>query len=178
MSSKDHKAKVSQLVSFVDCTAAAAETLLKRHAWNVEAAANDFYENGAPAGTGGKGTASSSSSSSSSSAASGAKSVEKEFARFEDKEEPGRITADGIEAFCGELGVDMYSDPVVLVLCYEMGCKEAGVITKEEWVKGFSSAHATSVAQMKAALPSLRAKLDSQPFIKGGFWSWVYRCVS
>ena len=53
-----------------------------------------------------------------------------------DPEEPGSITAAGCERLCTELDIDIYSDPAVLVLAWQMGARTMGVFTESEWTAG------------------------------------------
>lgn len=41
----------------------------------------------------------------------------------------------GTERFCTDLGVDP-SDPIMLVICWQMRCKNMCVFTLEEWTRG------------------------------------------
>jgi hypothetical protein len=43
-----------------------------------------------------------------------------------------------LEAFFSALGIDVYSDVLVLVICFHMGAKVMGSLTKEEFTRGFS----------------------------------------
>ena len=90
-----------------------------------------------------------------------------------DPDVPGRITAEGIERLCGELGVDMYSDIVVLILSYHMGAKTMGEFTEAEWRTGMSAMGVDTIAGLKAKLPALRAELKS-PAMFSAFYAWAY----
>lgn len=177
------KAKILEVAGILQCTQAQAEGLLKRNGWDTEVAIGYYYETGMPAelvtksaksqaaaATGGKGAAATKGGGAGSSSAS---TLEGEYARFENTE-AGGIDGDGLEKLFGELGVDMYADPVALVICYHAKCHEAGMMTKDEFVRGMGEMGVDSIAQLKAKIPTLRAQLDHASFVKGGFWAWAY----
>lgn len=61
----------------------------------------------------------------------------------------------------------------MLQICYHMGCKDQGTITKEEWRKGMAKLGASTVSELKARIPSLRADIKRDAAFKP-FFEWVY----
>ena len=102
-----------------------------------------------------------------------------------------------LEAFFGDLGVDVYSDLLVLVVAFHselttrpwrflaqstqaslptlsVGAKVMGMLTKDEFTKGFVEIGVADVAALRARLPALRAQLSDVAF----FRAWGSRRVS
>ncbi|EJT49546.1 hypothetical protein A1Q1_01351 [Trichosporon asahii var. asahii CBS 2479] len=65
-------------------------------------------------------------------------------------------------ALCSELGIDPSSDSVLFCLASDLGSKATGEWAKEPFVQGWLEID-PSLAKMKAALPGLRKKLNSNP---------------
>lgn len=151
--SKSQKAAVAQFITVTGASEAQALRALKRASWSVEASTDAFLESGEePEGMGGGGA-----------------EAEKEFKRFEDRAEKGLINVEGMEGLCKELGLDLYSSPLILVLCFKAGAQRQGALTAAEFTKLFAATGAKSVAGLKAALPAQASELTKAPF-----WSWVY----
>jgi hypothetical protein len=152
--SKSQKASVAQFCTVTGASEAQAIKALRRAAWSVEASTDAFLESGEePAGMGGGGAA----------------EAEKEFKRFEDRVEKGVMNVEGMEALCKELGLDLYSSPLILVLCFKGGAQRQGALTAAEFAKLFAATGVKSVAGLKAALHMQAAELTKAPF-----WNWVY----
>lgn len=49
------------------------------------------------------------------------------------------IEGDNLERLFGDLRLDLVSDIEVLIICFHMKTAVQGVITKEEWVRGFNA---------------------------------------
>jgi hypothetical protein len=145
-------------------------------------AANKFFDTGMVPDTSMSGSAagSSSSSSSSSSAAGGgakkrrgSKALETEFARFADPADPTVMGEDSIVAFATELGIDAFSDPVILVFARATGQRRQGPFSFNEFTTGMGAFGASTVAQLKAKVETMRGQL-SKPTYFPGFWAWAY----
>ena len=96
--------------------------LLSVFGWSLEAAVDAFF-------TGGAGHLGSSAG-----PAVDTAKVAEVFAKY--KEPDGdEIQVSGTERFCTDLGVDP-SDPIMLVICWQMRCKNMCVFTLEEWTRG------------------------------------------
>lgn len=93
------------------CSEAQAVRLLKECGWTADTACEMFFERGMePEGAGAGTTAK--------------KAIELEFSRLADPADPPRINIEQLEKFAAELGVDMFEDPVILVIAYMMGAKK------------------------------------------------------
>lgn len=154
---KVQRSAVSQLRSLTGCTEALAVSLLSKAGWSVERSAGTFFDS-----SGSKGSIA---------------SIEATFALFQDPAGPGKMNIEQLEKFFGALGIDVYSDVLVLIIAYHMGAKIMGCLTKDEFVKGFLELGVTDVASLKARLPAIRARLcDSEYFRKFWAWSYAFNC--
>lgn len=166
---RSQKGLVEQLRGITECSEKVAIELLRASEWNVDRAANDYFERGsaapAPAAKGGRAAAAA--------AAPSAAKLEAEWARFEDPAVKGVMNVEQLIAFCGELGVDPESDVMVLLIAYNMGAKSMGSFTKEEFRRGFMAMGVDTVAGLKARLPALRESLKRTDVWKP-FYSWAY----
>lgn len=151
---KPQKAAVVQLRGVTGCSERDAVELLSRNGWAADRAADAFFD-GARKG------------------ASKSAAIEAVFSKYQDAETPGKINLPGLEKFFSDLGVDIYSDVLVLVIAFYMGAKVMGVLTKDEFVKGFIEMGVTELSALKARLPALRAQLRDAAFFKR-FWAWAY----
>ena len=70
----------------------------------------------------------------------------------------------GVEKLCKDLGVAP-SDRRVLLLVWQMGAQRMGFLSRDEFARGCQALGATSIAQLKKAMP----KLDSMIAHKDAF---------
>lgn len=132
MSTKDQKAKIAQLAAVIGQPDSYCKQLLVDADWSVEGA-TDAHFSEPPA----RSSAKSSSSSSASATAVGSAAAEADFKRFQSpSDEPGKLGLEGVEAFAAELGIDPFSDPLMLFILQQMGCTEQGSIRREEFLLG------------------------------------------
>jgi len=75
------------------------------------------------------------------------------------KDEDNQIGPTEIERFCTDLKVDP-EDVVMIVLAYHLKCKEMGVFSRDEFVKGFESMGCDTLDKIRAELTKLRKELD------------------
>ena len=69
------------------------------------------------------------------------------------------IQLDGIERFCNDLGVDP-TDPVMLMIAWQMGCETMCVFTRQEWTQGMTEMGCDSIDTLKSRFPLLHSMLD------------------
>lgn len=156
--SKSQKSAVAQLRSLVACSESAAISALAKSGWSVERSAGLIFD---------------SPSKSSGAAAAAAASIQRTFDSFQDPAAPGKMNIAQLESFFGAIGLDVFSDVLVLVITFQMGAKVMGVITKDEFSRGFQDMGVSDVSSLKARLPALRAKLGDPDFFRR-FWAWSY----
>ncbi|RSH79120.1 Scaffold-type E3 ligase [Apiotrichum porosum] len=149
------KSAEKQLIAeFRDVTgtsATDAAKFLKKYKYDLHRAINGYLEHA----TSGGGSASSS--------ADNAKKIGDIWERFKDASNPKLVTIEGTMALCEELDIDPASDSVLFCLASDLGSKATGEWEKEPFVQGWLSIDSSinSIAKMKAALPTLRTKLNS-----------------
>lgn len=80
--------------------------------------------------------------------------------RGKDSEDADVMGPEGVEKLCTDLKVDP-SDRLVLLLAWKMGAQKMGYFTRSEFKCGLSELGATTVAQLKKALPSLAAEVQA-----------------
>lgn len=90
---------------------------------------------------------------------SGSKEVSKVDALFDSYKAISETQEDligpiGVEALCRDLGIDTGSRSALL-LCHKMNASRMGYFTRDEFRRGFQQLSATSLAQLKKALPKL-----------------------
>ena len=68
---------------------------------------------------------------------------------------------DGIEQLCNDIGIDMLTDIVILIIAWKCNATTMGVFTREEFHRGMSSigSGCTTSASLKEKLPSLRQEI-------------------
>jgi len=82
------------------------------------------------------------------------------------------METDGLLRFCADLGVDP-EDVVLVALAFVMECKSAMRITRAEFMHGMHALRVSSMAQLKAAMPSVRAQLHRPKTFKN-VYAFVY----
>ncbi|ORX33517.1 Cullin binding-domain-containing protein [Kockovaella imperatae] len=85
--------------------------------------------------------------------------------KFKDPSDPKLIKIDGTMQLCEELDIDPSTDSVLFCLAADLGSKVTGEWEKGPWVSGWSSmpGNIDSIEGMKARLPALREKLNTEP---------------
>jgi len=83
--------------------------------------------------------------------------LESLFNKYKDEED--QIGPAEIEKFCQDLEVDP-EDVVMIVMAYHLKCREMGVFTREEFVRGFETLRCDTLDKIKAQLPKLKKDLD------------------
>ncbi|CAK9784822.1 DUF298-domain-containing protein [Cutaneotrichosporon oleaginosum] len=138
----------SEHLSSANRSAKDAERALKKYRWILNVAIDEYFNSGGGAP--------------SSSTAGNAKKVGDIWERFKD---PSRnlITIEGFMNLCQELDIDPESDIVLFCLASDLGSKSIGEFAKEPFVSGWTDIDPgiDSVTKMKAALPHLRKKLNT-----------------
>ena len=69
------------------------------------------------------------------------------------------IGLDGIERLCADLGVDP-TDPVMLMIAWQMRCEQMCVFTRQEWTQGMTEMGCDTIEGLKGAFPQLKAMLE------------------
>ena len=64
------------------------------------------------------------------------------------------MDVDGVQAFFNDLGIEA-EDPVTLVIFCYMQAKEAGELTKAEFVQGMSALQCRNTGELRSKLPDL-----------------------
>ena len=72
------------------------------------------------------------------------------------------MDADGIEKFCMDIGIDMESDIVILIIAWKCKATTMGCFTREEFRRGMSSIGCTSIPSLTAKLSSLRQEIKQE----------------
>lgn len=75
------------------------------------------------------------------------------------KEDEDTIGPNGVERFCGDLGVAP-EDVVVLVLAWHLGAEEMGYFHRTQFVDGFAKLGLDTIPKMKNHLKTFRQELD------------------
>jgi len=135
------KEKVRSLTSFTGVSESKAIDLLTRCGWQLDQAADLFFMSGAPSGP--------------------TVDAAKIGALFEVYKEADAdsIQIDGIERLCSDLGVEP-TDPVMLMISWQMKCEQMCVFTRQEWTRGMTDMGCDSIEGLKAVFPQLKAMLE------------------
>ncbi|KAL4430988.1 hypothetical protein ABPG75_006244 [Micractinium tetrahymenae] len=81
------------------------------------------------------------------------------FDAYRDKESSEDVIGpEGVEKLCKDLKVDP-TDRLVLLLAWKMGAQKMGYFSRAEFKAGLSELGATSVAQLRKALPTLATEV-------------------
>jgi DCN1-like protein 1/2 len=156
---RPQKDKVKQFCVFTGANEKIGLELLTVFGWSLEAAVDAYF-------TGGAGHLGSS--------AGPAVDEAKVAEVFTKYKEPDRdeIQVSGTERFCTDLGVDP-SDPIMLIICWQMRAKTMCVFTLEEWTRGFVAMGVESVQALSGEFVKLRALLeDTESFRE--YYSWCF----
>ncbi|KAK4685586.1 hypothetical protein P7C73_g4561, partial [Tremellales sp. Uapishka_1] len=157
LQSKPTKARETTMIAefkeITGATTADATRLIKKHK-NVETAIDAFFADSAAQAN--------------AASTSGGKDRRNKLGAIWDKyKDPSKalITIEGTMAFCTELDIDPSSDSVLFCLATDLGSKAIGEWEREPWITGWTAMGPSieSLADMKAQLPALRTKLNSDP---------------
>jgi len=122
---------------------ALAIQLLKACDWQLDAAADHFFMGGG--------------------GGSSAPTVDsgKISGLFDSYKESGEDTIQiaGIEKFCNDIGVEV-TDPIVLLIAWQMKAATMCVFTREEWTRGFVEIGVDSIDGLKGSFDDLRRMQD------------------
>lgn len=135
--------KVRQLIGFTGVEEHLAIELLRMTDWSLEAAADAFFTGGG---------------------ASADPNVDEEkiaalFDKYKEADDSDTIQISGVEQFCKDLGVDP-TDPVMLLISWQMRCKTMCVFTREEWSRGFTEMGCDSIEALRESFPTLKETID------------------
>ncbi|OQR95643.1 hypothetical protein THRCLA_07698 [Thraustotheca clavata] len=95
--------------------------------------------------------------------------LEKIFHNYEDLENAGFMSEDGILALCDHIGVDA-QDPVMLALSLHMKAQSMSELSREEFITGMKTLECHTIEQLKAKMPSLSKKYEND----ASFFAHVY----
>ncbi|OQR84951.1 hypothetical protein ACHHYP_12533 [Achlya hypogyna] len=91
------------------------------------------------------------------------------FHAYEDQDNAGYISEDGILALCEHIGVDA-QHPVMLALSFHMTAQTMGEFTKDEFVAGMKALECHSIEDLKAKMSVLTSQLKGD----AAFFAKVY----
>jgi len=138
------KEKVRDLISFTGTSEALAIQLLKACEWQLDAAADMFF-------MGGGGGASES-------ASVDASKITQLFESYREGDQDS-IQIAGIERMCADLQVEP-TDPVMLLIAWQMRAATMCEFTREEWTRGFVEMGCDSMDGLKASFDEQWQQLD------------------
>ena len=64
-----------------------------------------------------------------------------------------------MERFCSDLGIEP-TDPIMLMIAWQMRCETMCVFTRAEWNRGCDSMGCDSIDALKAVFPQLKQMLE------------------
>jgi len=76
------------------------------------------------------------------------------FRTYTEKDDETVISTEGFEQLCADANIP-FDGALPLILAWQMGSKEMGKITKDEWVKGTSSLRISSLSLLSLAVTEL-----------------------
>ena len=141
---KAQRDKVAAVVSVTGASAKAAGECLAATGWALDAAVDRYYA------TGGGGV--------------DRAAIRRAFDGYADEDSPDMMLADGVSRFCDDLGVDP-EDPVLLALSWHFDAATMCEFSRREFEEGMAALRCDGVPALRAALPRLRAELDSRPTV-------------
>jgi len=156
---RPQKDKAKQFCVFTGANEKVAVELLTVFGWSLEAAVDAFF-------TGGAGHLGSSAGPAVDSA-----KVAEVFTKYKEAD-ADEIQVSGTERFCTDLGVDP-SDPILLVIAWQMRAKTMCVFTLEEWTRGFVAMGVETVEALRGEFVKLRALLEDTDNFRE-FYSWCF----
>ncbi len=153
------KKSVHEFVAVAGATKANAMKYLKTHAWNLQAAVSDYFENPPSQKKTAAAPASTTTTFSESTVKEFFEKYQSEETKKETQADKKEIDAEGIMQFFGDLGIDPESDLVSLVVANKMNAQEMGKFTQEEFTRGMRHFQCDSVVKLKKKIPAMRQEL-------------------
>ncbi|KDO33794.1 hypothetical protein SPRG_01673 [Saprolegnia parasitica CBS 223.65] len=95
------------------------------------------------------------------------------FHAYEDQENAGYISEDGILALCEHIGVDA-QEPVMLALSFHMQARSMGEFSKDEFVSGLKALGCHAIDDLKAKMPELATKLSTDTAFFAQVYAFTY----
>ncbi|XXQ36431.1 Defective in cullin neddylation protein [Plasmodiophora brassicae] len=155
------KAKIKEFRGVTHASDKDARAYLKKCNWDLSVAINEFYQ-----GNQGRGQSSTNS-------AALAPTLSPLFDQYEDPNDKNLCVADYLVIFLNDIGCDP-EGVNALALMWALNASKMGIITREEFVNGFSALGCTTLADMKNAanktVPSMLA--NEQEFRE--FYKWLF----
>lgn len=93
------------------------------------------------------------------------KKVEQLFQRYADRDEPAKITMDGVCHFLEDLQLDP-SSKLVLIIAWKFRAEKQCEFTRTEFVNGFVQLGIDSIDSLRSKLPSLEIELRDPNIFK------------
>lgn len=146
--SKENKARVQQFVAITGASEKVAGECLKKTSWNLEPAIDHFYSSGLAA----------------TSSCTNQPQIHALYLKYKEKD-GDMIQADGVAAFCEDLGVDP-ADIVMLVISFHMNAAAMCEFSKDEFINGMLRMGCDSIEKLKNRLPVLRSELKHEEMFK------------
>ncbi len=91
----------------------------------------------------------------------------------EDEDYDPSIFEAGTDAYMADLGITDDMDPSIFIIAWKLGCATPWVISKAEWMNGWSVQGAATTADMKQKLATWRKDLED-PKVFTTFYNWVF----
>ena len=136
------KRMVRSLIQFVSCSERDAIGYLVKTGWDVQQAATLYFEKQQEN-------------------AVDTNKIDMWYNSYLEEGEPlsSPMEAEGVEKFCGDIGVDGETDIIVLAIAWKMEASDMGVFTREEFQKGMAALGCETAAALKDKLPALRSEI-------------------
>ena len=131
---------------------------LKTHAWNLQAAVSDYFENPPSQKKTAAAPASTTTTFSESTVKEFFEKYQSEETKKETQADKKEIDAEGIMQFFGDLGIDPESDLVTLVVANKIDAQR-WKFTQEEFTRGMRHFQCDSVVKLKKKIPAMRQEL-------------------
>ena len=161
LSSKQRKL-CSQLRNFTGASERDAIFLLNQNRWNVEQAAEAFFEGGYTSAKTKK-----------------KKAIDKNLDnawfdsyREDPEDNPDMFEDEGIEKFCSDIGIDP-QDVVVLVISWKMKAETMCVYTREEFMRGMEEMGCDTIGKLKKLISKLRTEITN-PKVYKDFYNFCF----
>jgi len=147
MSSTSQRAAVHQFIAFTQCSERVAIKFLKTHGWNVETAADSYFNSARPE--------------SSSLSSAGKSELSRLFDQFRDPTDPpDTIQVNGAMRYLQSLDIGL-EEPTVLALSELLRAPTMGEFSRAGFLEGWSSISVSTFDGMRSRVPALRASLSS-----------------
>jgi len=157
MSSKEKNA-VQQFVNLTQASEKMASEFLKGASWNIDRAVDNYYsKHGSFAPAAKKGDD---------------KKLNKIFDDYVDPESKEDLFEGRLVKFLHDVGVDE-NGMDSLALSWKLNCQEQGIITRKDFVTGFSNMGVDTVQGIKKEVEKLKKDLDNAALFKQ-FYTWLF----